>query len=115
MQFQNNPNITLTVGASAVAQYVFVKLDGTVCGLDTTKDWVGVTMEPRAALAKNLPVRLMTAGTVPATASEAIAAGDVVYKAANGRLSKTATGSIRVGIAKLPAGAAGEFFEVIPD
>lgn len=114
MQFQDNPGITITAGASALAQYVLIKLDGTVCGLDTDKDFVGVTLEPRAALAKNVPVRLLTAGTIPCTAAKAITAGSVVYKAASGKVTDASTGSTRVGIAKTAAAADGDWLEVIP-
>lgn len=114
MQFQDNPGAGVAVGAVALAQYRLLKADGTVTGLDATKDWIGVTLEPRAALAKSVPVRFPTAGTIPCTAAAAISIGDVVYKAAAGKVSTASTGSIRVGIAKTAASADGDWLEVYP-
>lgn len=109
----NNPGISVKAGAALVARRL-VKFDGNYCGLDANKDWVGVTQEPRA-INEYTPCRLTKAGTCVLVASEAIVLGDVVYKAANGKVSKTAAASIRVGIALEAATGDGLEFQVLPD
>ena len=93
----NQPGMSLTAGAALVARRL-VKSDGTYCGVGTTRDWVGVVQEDRANGAQT-PIRFVHAGTCILTASVAITAGDVVYKAANGKIGKTTTSNTRVGIA----------------
>ncbi len=110
----NNPGMALKVGV-ALLERRLVKYDGTYCGLDTTKDWVGVTQEPRTTVGDYVPIRFLGAGTCILTASAAITAGSVVYKAANGQVSSTSTGSTRVGIALEAASGAGVQLEVLND
>ena len=109
----NNPGISVKAGAALVARRLITQA-GIYCVLDLVKDWVGVTQEPRA-ITEYTPVRLTKAGTCVLVASEAIVAGDVVYKAAAGKVSKTATGSVRVGIALEAASGDGIEFQVLPD
>jgi hypothetical protein len=52
-------------------------------------------------------------GTRILTAAGAIAAGAVVYTAANGKVDDVATSATRVGIALTAAGADGDFLEVL--
>lgn len=109
----NNPGISIRAGAALVARRLVV-LAGTYAGVSAVRDWVGVTQEPRAS-GEYVPVRLTKAGTCVMTADGAIAAGDVVYKGANGKVSLSTTGSIRVGIAMEAAAADGVEFQVLPD
>ena len=69
-------------------------------------------MESRANGAL-IPVRFLTAGTIPAVASEAIAVGDLVYKAAAGKVGKTNT-NLLIGTAMEAAAADGDFISVKP-
>jgi len=109
----NNPGISVKAGAALVSRRL-IKQDGTYCGVGTTKDWVGITQEPRAS-GEYTPCRLTKAGTCVLTASVAITAGDIVYKAANGKVGKTSTGNTRVGIALEDASGDGLEFQVLPD
>lgn len=54
-------------------------------------------------------------GSQVAVASEAIAVGDRVYSVAGGKVSKTATSAIYLGIAKQAASGNGVLFEYIPN
>lgn len=110
-QHQNTPNIPIVAGAN-LAQALLVKANGTLCALDTTPDWIGVT-DDSAASGAVVPVRLAAAGTVKLTASEAIVVGDRLYKAASGKVSKTATGSVAVGRALSAATGDGSIFEAV--
>jgi uncharacterized protein DUF2190 len=109
----NNPGKTIQA-ATTIAQRRLVKYDGNYCALDTSRDWVGVTQEPRT-VGQYLPVRFTNAGSCVMTASAAVSAGEVVYKAADGKVSIGATGSVRVGIALESASGDGIEFEVLPD
>ena len=109
----NNPGISVLATATIAARRL-VTPAGAYCDLDTTRDWVGAAQEPRVS-GQYIPVRLTKAGTVVLVASEAIVAGDVVYKAANGKVSKTATSSVRVGIALEAASGDDIEFQVLPD
>jgi hypothetical protein len=107
----NGPNDVIDASA-AVEAYRLVTAAGAHCGLSTTRDHVGVSqLKVLAAGTANLPIRLPSAGTCKVTASEAILKGDLLYKAANGKVSKTATGSVLVGIAKEPASGDNSIFE----
>jgi hypothetical protein len=107
----NQPGITVKATAVVTARKL-IKWDGTLCGLDAVRNWVGVSQEPRA-IGEQIPVRLPTAGTVILTASETIAAGDILYKAANGLVSKTATSSVAIGMSLEAAVLNGEFQAII--
>lgn len=109
----NNPGKAIQA-AGTIAARRLVTAAGAYCALDTTRDWAGVSQEPRT-IGQWIPVRFTKAGTCVMVASEAIVAGDVVYKAADGKVSKTATGSVRVGIALEAASGDGIEFEVLPD
>lgn len=109
----NNLAITVTAGEALLVRRL-VKADGTYCDLDTTRDWVGVTQEPRASGEKT-PVRLPKAGTCIMTASAAVTINTVVYKANDGKVSNVSTGSTRVGIALEAASGDGAEFQVLPD
>jgi hypothetical protein len=107
----NAPNDVLDATA-AVEVYRLVTASGAACALDTARDWVGVSQQKvTAAGTANLPIRLPVAGTCKVTASEAIVKGDLLYKAANGKVSKTATSSVAVGRAKEAASGDGSIFE----
>ncbi|MFQ5414666.1 MAG: capsid cement protein, partial [Phycisphaerae bacterium] len=62
-------------------------------------------------------VRLRTApGTHKCIAGlNTIAAGDIVYTAANGQVNKTATANTRVGVALEASSAVGDVIEVLMD
>jgi hypothetical protein len=107
----NNPGMAVVAGAALVARRL-VKYDGTYCGADAVTDFVGVTQEPRA-LGEPTPVRFLSAGTAILTASVAITAGALVYKAANGKVGITNTNAL-VGIALEAAAGDGIEFQVKP-
>jgi hypothetical protein len=103
----------IAIAASAtLLPYRLVTAAGAYCALDTTPDHVGVTTE-HAASGESVTVRLPNAGTVKLTASEAIAAGAQLYKAADGKVSDVATSSVLVGIAITAASADGSIFEAL--
>jgi hypothetical protein len=111
MQYVDNPGMAVRATA-AIPQYALVKYDGSLCGANTTPDIIGVAMESREN-GKLIPIRFMSAGTVPAIAAEAIAVGDLVYKAANGKVNKTNT-NLLVGRAMEAATADGDFIQIQP-
>lgn len=114
MSTQTNCTNGLNVTASAaVTARKLIKWDGSLCGLNATRDWIGQSQEPRAS-GEQIPVRTPYVGTAIGTASEAIVKGDPVYKAANGFLSKTATSSIQVGIALEAASGVNIEFQYLP-
>jgi hypothetical protein len=112
MQYRNQPGTAVVVPA-ITAQYLLLKFDGSLCAANATKDYIGVSMESRAA-GKNMPVRFTKAGTIPCTAAAAITAGAIVYKDALGTVGVTNTNA-RVGIALETVANAGDFLEVLPD
>lgn len=109
----NNPGISVLAGADLVARRL-VTAAGAYCGVSVVRDWVGVTQEP-VLNGKYGPVRLVKAGTCIMVAAAAITVNSVVYKAANGKISTTSTGSIRVGIALEAASADLDEIQVLPD
>jgi len=109
----NNPAITVVAGEALAARRL-VKADGTYADLGTTRDYVGITQEPRAS-GEQTPVRLTSAGTAIMVASAAVTTQTVVYKANDGKVSNVSTGSIRVGIALEAASGDGVEFQVLPD
>lgn len=111
MQYVDNPGMAVKATA-AIGQYTLVTLAGANCGANATTDILGVAMESRES-GKLIPVRFLSAGTIPAVASEAIAVGDLVYKAAAGKVGKTNT-NLLVGIAMEAASADGDFIQVKP-
>jgi hypothetical protein len=110
-QFVDNPGMAIRATAT-IGQYTLVKVDGTNCAADSTNDIVGVAMEPRTA-GQLIPVRFLSAGSIICVASEAIAAGATVYKAANGKVGETNTNA-RVGIALEASAADGDHIAVKP-
>ncbi len=116
----NNPGMAILVGTgAAVTAWKLLKIDGTVCGLSTTKDVVGVTQEPRAAsttaVPQYVPVRFLNAGSCKVMAAKAITAGTPVYKAAAGKITDGSTGSVRIGLSLEAATADGDIIEILPD
>lgn len=109
------PNISLAPAATT-SQFIRVNINSSgqaaiaaigVLGVGITQDY-GTTSD-------RVAVRLFTAsGTQIGTASEAIAVGDTIYTAANGKFSKTSGGgAIAAGIAKTAASADGDQFEFV--
>lgn len=111
MQYVDNPGMAVRATA-AIPQYALVTPAGALCGANATTDILGVAMESREN-GKLVPIRFLSAGTIPAVASEAIAVNDLVYKAANGKVGKTNT-NLLVGIALEAAAADGNFIQVKP-
>ena len=109
----NNPGMAITAGEALEARRL-IKSDGTYADLGATQDWVGITQEPRAS-GEQVPVRFTKAGTAVMTAAAALTAGDVVYKANDGKVSTVSTGSTRVGIALETATGDGAQIQVLPD
>lgn len=110
----NQPGVTIKVATTDIAARLLISPAGVVTVISTVRDWVGATQEPRK-VGEFVNVRLPHAGTMILTASEAIVLGDQVYKAAGGKVSKTSTGSVRVGIALEAASGNGLEFQVLPD
>ena len=80
--------------------------------VSTTNDVIGVAQEPQATVGKPVPVRFNEAGTCKVTADgSTIAVGTVLYKGATGKVSATATSSVRVGIALEASTADGDIIE----
>jgi hypothetical protein len=111
MAIMSHGHIAITASATLVP-YRLVTAAGAYAGLSTTQDHVGVSME-HAASGESVTVRLPNAGTVKLTASEAIAAGAQLYKAADGKVSDTATDSVLIGIAITAASGDGSIFEAL--
>lgn len=102
----------------AITQWARVKLDAdgkvTTCGL--TDRGIGVATRKTFAAGEFVDVRLDTAaGTSKMIASEALAAGAIVYSEAAGKVQDTAQAtSFQVGIAMEAATADGDIIEVMP-
>jgi hypothetical protein len=111
-QQNSNPGMPLLASA-ALPAHRLVTAAGALCAADATKDFVGITQEAIANGAYG-PVRFTSAGTAKMTASAAISAGAVVYKAASGKIGTTNTNA-RVGIALEAATGDGSIIEVLPD
>lgn len=107
----NAPNVPI-VASATIPAYTLVDGAGANTALNANRDWVGVAQEA-ATSGQTMPVRIAAAGTCKITASEAILVGDRLYKAASGRVSKTATSSVQVGVAITAASGAGSIFEAI--
>lgn len=107
-----NTELIAVLASSTLVPYRLVTAAGAYCGLDTTQNHIGVSVE-NAISGDSVTLRLPNAGTVKTTASEAIAAGDQLYKAASGKVSKTATGSVLIGIAVTAASGDGSIFEAL--
>lgn len=114
-ELQGNP--TFTVNA-AIGAYRAVKLSSgklvTCVAADTT--CIGFTTRETFNAGDKVAVRPRTdPGEQKAIAAAAIALGAVVYLAANGKLSTTATSAVKVGIATSAAGADGDSFTFLPN
>jgi len=107
----NNPGMTVVTGAALVARRLVTYVGG-YCGADANQDWLGVTQENRAN-GETMPVRFLGAGTVILTAAVGINAGDLVYKAANGKVGVTNTNAL-IGRALEAASGDGIEFQVKP-
>lgn len=110
------PNLTATATAVAIAAFLRVNLDaqGLISAAAIGVAGIGITKQAFAASGTGV-VRLLNApGTQIATASEAIAVGDLVYSAAAGQVSKTAAGAVLLGTATSAASGAGVLFTFIP-
>lgn len=102
--------------AAEVAAYTRVKRSGAGFAIAVLADrGIGHTMQAvgvddyGAVRLNNQP------GITIGIASEAIVVGDVVYSAAAGKVSKTATSAVRLGIADTAASGDGVLFRYIPD
>jgi hypothetical protein len=112
MASQTNAPTDVLDASAAVEIYRLVTAAGAHCALDANRNHVGVSQQKVAAAGTaNLPIRLPAAGTCKVTASVAIAKGDLLYKAADGKVSDLPTGSVQVGIAKEAASGDGAIFE----
>lgn len=116
-QYVDSRTRTFTAGV-AIAQYLRVKLSGGKLALSGAADHdndLGVIREPAFADGDIRAVIVRTKeGTLPMVAAGAVTVGDLVYTAANGRVSTTSTGATKIGIALSAAGAAGDIIEVLP-
>ena len=109
---QDAPNLAITAG-EALAAHRLVKPDGTYADLGTTRDYCGVTLEAIANGAVGT-LRQPHAGTMKITVSEAVAQGDIAYKANDGKCSKTATSSVAVGVYMEAGSGDGSVVEMQP-
>jgi hypothetical protein len=106
-------NDVMTIQANAATDVgirVSVNSSGkaTIAGITVTG--IGITTDGAAADGY-VGVRLWSAPTHVGQCSEAIAVGDTVYTAANGRFSKTSGGgALQMGIALTATSNAGELF-----
>lgn len=86
-------------GEAAIAGATVKSIGVSVSGVDISESVYGT-------------VRLPSAGTVVMIASKAIAAGDIVYSAAAGKITDVSTSAEREGIALSAAAADGDLIEV---
>jgi hypothetical protein len=107
----NNPGKTILASATLPA-YRLITAAGALCGADATADIVGVTQAP-AVSGNYVETRFLSAGSCKLTASGAISANALVYKAASGKIGTTNTNRL-VGIALEAATADGDIIEVMP-
>lgn len=120
MATQTNVPGKAYAAAAAVTEFRLVAITSTGAVqhavASTTNDVLGVAQEPQATVGKPVPVRFRKAGTAKVCADgSTIAAGDVVYKGAAGKISATSSGSVRVGIAHEASSADGDIIEVALD
>jgi hypothetical protein len=106
----NNPNIAI-LAAMAIVAYRCIGADGNHTDVDTTMDVIGVSQE-HADAGDDVAVRRRQAGTCKATLATSCARGDVLYKAADGKLGTSASGSVAVAIALEAGSGDGSIIEV---
>lgn len=102
----------------AISQYARVKLDadGKITTAGLTDKGIGVATRATFAAGETVNVKLNSApGTFKMIASEALAAGAIVYSEASGKVQDTAQAtSFQVGVAMEAATADGDVIEVMP-
>lgn len=111
----SNATRTFTNGSGALGAYILVKVasDGTLAASDSSDDpVVGFTTTPAAASESTTVSLMHGGGTSFATASKAIAIGDLVYNTTGGKLTD-ASGTEKIGVALSAAAADGDVFEVL--
>ena len=112
-------NTTRTfVAAEAIGAYILVKVDSSglieTASATATEPKVGYTTTA-VSLGQAANVSLIHGGgSSYATASEALAIGDIVYGDANGKVSATGSSGDKVGITLTAATADGDVIEVLP-
>jgi hypothetical protein len=116
------PNMTVQVGATAVAQFIRVIIAATtptsgvpfVTVADHLSVGAGITKVPLAANTRGL-IRLNNAvGTHIATAAGALAVGDTAFTKDAGKFGATETGAIAFGYVLTPTAADGDLFVLLP-
>lgn len=114
MTYIQNATVTYTVGASALTKHTRVKLaSGLLVVAGAGEPAIGTVLDNYAS-GDVAAVRLFSSGgTFHMVASAAITANALVYGAASGKVSSTATGTC-IGIAKEAASADGNILEVQP-
>lgn len=115
MSFANGPTRTFPV-SSALAKNLRVKLaSGVLAAAGINENDIGVMEYPTVTGDEVGTVRLRSApGTHQAIAAAAIVAGAMVYTAASGKVSVSASTAFLRGIAMVAAGADGDIIEVMP-
>lgn len=101
-----------TNGATAIDRYLRVKLSSGVLALAGDEPDIGVTSRRVEASVPGDVILRSKPGTTPMVAAKAIAAGDVVYSAADGKVTD-AGGAERIGVALDAATGDGAVIEVL--
>lgn len=104
------------VASAAIAQFARVKVasDGTISTAVLADVDIGTAQQAAFAAGDVVSVRLRTAaGTHKAIALAAITAGAGVWSAAAGKVSTTATGAYRLGLALETSSADGDIIEIL--
>ncbi len=111
-QFNDTGYATVTL-TEAVAQYLRTDASGTLCGI--TERGIGYNTRSPGAIGDVVPVALHSkAGPVKVIAAAAIAKDAIVYSAASGKVSVSASTAYPLGIAMEAAGADGDVIEIMP-
>ena len=110
-------NSTRTFGAGeALSPYLLVKVesDGDVvkAGASAGQPIVGLTTTPATSGVATTISLVNGGGTAYATANEAIAAGDFVYTAADGKITSSVVDHTKVGVALMASAGDGEVIEI---
>lgn len=106
---------TFTNGASAIAQYLRVKLSaGVLAAAGLTDAGIGIATRRIEASVPGDVMLNTCEGTVPMVAAVAISSGDTVYTAASGKISNVqGAGSYELGVALEAASGDGSVIEVL--
>lgn len=114
--YTNAPLTSIRLTASAVARGLRVSMASTgLCAVAASTVRGDYVMSQAGAASQNdvAAFQPQAGGITPYVADGAISIGDTIYSAASGKVGKTSTSTVIIGIANTAASGDGILFEVI--